>query len=379
MEVRDKISALILAAGFSSRMGAFKPLLPLGGTTVIERSVSVFKSAGIRDITVVVGHRAEELMSVLKPMHVNIALNHNYADGMFSSVKAGVESINSTVEAFFLLPGDIPLIKQNTLAEILKVYDNRAGIIYPCLDGQRGHPPLISTRYKDMILSYNETGGLRALLQQYEPDARDVEVTDQGILMDMDTPADYQQVLERVTGNIPTKSECLTILNNNGVPDKVVRHCQAVSRVAEKIARNLNNSGYNLNIDLIQAAGLLHDLGKGKKDHARAGAEFLRDLGYPGVAEAVACHMDIVPDPLYPITEATVLYLADKLVKDDRVVSLKQRFQEIQERFAEQPNVLDSINKRLNNALEIKKHIEKVIRLPLDVNFFHEGFIWNKD
>lgn len=148
MRQSDKnIAAIILAAGFSSRMGgAFKPLLPLGEVSVIERVSTVFYRAGLADIKVVAGHRAQDMLAVLKNLPVDVIINSDYPSGMFSSVKAGVRAIAPGVEAFFMQPVDIPLITPTTIKKIIAAYRvYKAGVIYPCFNGKRGHPPLIST------------------------------------------------------------------------------------------------------------------------------------------------------------------------------------------------------------------------------------------
>jgi CTP:molybdopterin cytidylyltransferase MocA len=194
---KEKIAALILAAGFSSRMGSFKPLLPLGNTTVIERVATTFRRAGIKDVKVVTGHRAGEMRKVLDTLPVDVIENGNYAGGMFSSVQAGVKAIEPGIDAFFLLPADIPLIQSHTISQIYEAYQkHRAKVVYPCFDGQRGHPPLISASYIESILSWSGEGGLRALMQGWEPESMDLEVNDRWIIMDMDTPEDYHRIRE---------------------------------------------------------------------------------------------------------------------------------------------------------------------------------------
>ncbi|MCL5290183.1 MAG: NTP transferase domain-containing protein, partial [Firmicutes bacterium] len=240
-----RLAALVLAAGFSSRMGSFKPLLPLGEATVIERAVGNFFAAGIQDVRVVVGHRAEEVIPVLKGMGVQIILNREYAGGMFSSVKVGVNTFKSGIKAFFLLPGDHPLIKPHTLWEIIGAYhENRAGIIYPCFNGERGHPPLISADYINKILAWNRQGGLRSLLNRYNADALDLEVADQGVLLDMDNPVDYQNMIEKSNlEEIPNEAECFVLLTKFNVPRQIVNHSVAVAQLAEKICMALNAAG----------------------------------------------------------------------------------------------------------------------------------------
>jgi molybdenum cofactor cytidylyltransferase len=111
---------------------------------------------------------------------------------MYSSVVAGVSSLSADRSAFFLLPADMPLVKKETIEELLKVY-NRTDydIIYPIYKGRRGHPPLISASLFPVIKNWEGCGGLRGLLSGYQQAAIQVEVVDENILIDMDTPEDY--------------------------------------------------------------------------------------------------------------------------------------------------------------------------------------------
>lgn len=196
--MRCPIAAVILAAGYSSRMRAFKPLLPFGETTVLERSIDLFRAADIADIRVVVGHRADELLPLLKSRQIRPLLNERYQEGMFSSVVAAAASLEPESEAFFLLPVDFPLVRRETVEMLLRAWRNAAGgILYPAFNGRRGHPPLLATSYRDVILSWQGDGGLSALLQQYQGDAATIETGDEGILLDMDTPEDYERLQSR--------------------------------------------------------------------------------------------------------------------------------------------------------------------------------------
>lgn len=189
------IVAIILAAGYSSRMGAFKPLLPFGETTVLEQSIALFRAAGIDDIRVVIGHRADELLPLLVRLQVRPLLNGHYAEGMFSSVLAAAASLEAEDEAFLLLPVDFPLLRPESVARLLRAWQSGAGrILYPTCRGRRGHPPLLATSYREAILAWPGHGGLRGLLQQYQEDAANIETGDEGILLDMDTPEDYARL-----------------------------------------------------------------------------------------------------------------------------------------------------------------------------------------
>jgi molybdenum cofactor cytidylyltransferase len=196
--VRQDLAAVVLAAGYSRRMGAFKPLLPLGSTTVIERVLSTVREAGVEVIRVVVGWQAEQLIPVLERCGIPWVRNERFEDGMFSSVQVGVRSLPSGLRAFFILPGDMPHVQPATLTRLIAEWDARpGGILYPCHGGKRGHPPLIASAYFPEILRATPSGSLRELLGRHASAARDIEVADAGVLLDLDTPEAYRASLRR--------------------------------------------------------------------------------------------------------------------------------------------------------------------------------------
>jgi putative nucleotidyltransferase with HDIG domain len=365
-----RIAAVILAAGYSSRMGEFKPLLPLGDMTILERAVGLFlEEAQVRDIRVVVGYRAEDLIPLLQERRVPWVVNENYPEGMLSSVKAGIRGLDQGVGAFFMLPVDIPLVRRQTLLDLLNADtgDTRT-IIYPAFMGRRGHPPLIGTGYRKEILGWTGEGGLRAFLNHYDDWAIDVDVADECILLDADRPEHYQKLLARIARyDIPTIEESMVILEKKaGGSAKLLEHSREVMRTALWLARALNERGWDFDLDLVGAAGLLHDLARGEPDHAEAGARILREMGYPAVGDVVATHMDILVEDNKPLSNGEIIYLADKLVQGDTRVSIEARFQERMGRFADDPEALAAIAQRQMSALKIKQRIEKKLGLPLE-------------
>lgn len=363
----SKITALVLAAGYSSRAPAFKPLLPLGNTTIIEKVLHNFRRAGIQDVTVVVGHRAEELIPVLDRLHVRYVFNEQYDQGMFSSVVAGLRSIQPWAEAFFLLPVDMPLVKSHTIRLLCRAcHKTKADVIYPVFQGRRGHPPLITARCFPAILAEHNTEGLRPILERYEATACNVEVLDEGILLDADTAEDYRKILEyHGRRDIPSQAECNVILNRLKVSDRVRTHGRLVADVARKLAVHLNRAGLQIDVNLVFAAGTLHDLAKGQADHARLGAKMLKNMGYPKVAKIVAVHHDIDHEADLPPDEAAVVYLADKLVQSDCIVSINERFAGAMERYAVNAGTLEAIMQRRLNAQNIGQTVERIVGADL--------------
>lgn len=198
MRTEKDLAAIILSAGFSSRMAAFKPLLSMGNSTVIETVINIFLQAGISDITVVLGHRADDLKPVVDRSHVRWIFNERYEEGMYSSVVSGVSGLYSArveVKGVFLLPVDMPLISSLTIKKITMAYCiSGSHIFYPTYLKQRGHPPLIPSDLFSEILAWNGTGGLQSFLERHEARASGVAVQDKGILMDIDTPDDYSEI-----------------------------------------------------------------------------------------------------------------------------------------------------------------------------------------
>lgn len=360
------IAAVILAAGRSTRMDTSKPLLRLGAMTAIEQAVSRFREAGVEDLTVVVGFRADEITPVLDRIGVKWVLNADFDRGMLSSVLAGIERLQPDVDAFFLLPADIPLIKPGTLRALMRAYRlHAAPVVYPVFLGLRGHPPLIS-RACTAGLAATREGGMREHLRAHEERAVEVAVTDEGVLMDCDTPEDYRKLRAYASReDIPTECECRAFWDRFDVPLDVRSHSDVVAEAARLLAVSLNRLGLDLDLDLVLAAGKLHDLAKGQPRHAVAGAAILEDAGYRRVARVVAAHTDIVPDT-QAIREEDLVYLADKLVDGDELVSLDERFRKSFEKYANSPEIREAVRRRFEHAALIRERVQSTLECSVD-------------
>ncbi|NLT96486.1 MAG: NTP transferase domain-containing protein [Clostridia bacterium] len=363
---KEKLAALILAAGYSSRMGEFKPLLPLNGEPVIARTVSCFRAAGITDVRVVAGYRANDLLPLLNRLGVKTIINEKFDCGMFSSVLTGLQTFDSELEGFFLMPGDIPRVKSQTIETLIAKYkQSDYRVFYPTYQGRRGHPPLITRPCFSRISAQDYSGNLRLVLQEFENESCDVECTDEGVLMDMDTPEDYQKIIGAALKNkIPTVSDCQRLFSRYQVPEGIMRHGRAVADGAQKIARHLNERrGFMLDIELITAAGLLHDIAKGQPNHAQKGAAILVEEGFPAVAQVVEAHMDLSIDygKDHPIDEKAIIYLVDKIIHQEDIGSIEGRFSKAFEKYADNEEILQNIKKRQEQALFLKERIEDLL------------------
>ena len=164
----------------------------------------------------------------------------------------------------------------------------------PIFGGERGHPPFIGRALFGEILESDGEGGLRAILARHEHEAASVAVFDRGCLMDMDCPDDYRRLLAALPHHhVPDADECEAMLEVASAPEPVRRHCRAVAALATHLARQLKEAGERLDVDLVQAAALVHDIAKGRPDHAEAGAALVREFGFPAVADVAARHQTI--------------------------------------------------------------------------------------
>ncbi len=377
MTTFSRVSAIIPAAGMSTRMKQFKPLLPLGHSTLLEAAIQLFKINGILDIRVVTGHRSQDLEPLILAggaVHVH---NPDFCQGMLSSIRSGIRTLSSETDAFFVLPADIPAIRPWTVKTILNRWPgNNESIVYPFYDGLRGHPPLIGTCFSKTILEWNKDGGLRGCLLEFDSQAIDVQVCDNGIHMDADTQEDYACVRQQFTRReIPSAHECRRLMTDIfNVPRAVVDHGEMVGQVALTIYTALKHGVPDLDADLILASALLHDIARQIPDHAAKGARRLRDYGFFPVADCVETHMDINPGPDDAVNENEILFLADKVVQGiQTLLDYQERFEDRILQFKGKPDAVSAIRRRLESALIIQKKIETLSGRPLKAILGFEG------
>lgn len=359
MAATENFAAVIVAAGLSKRMGTFKPLLPYRGGTLLNAAVSCFSRAGIENVYAVLGHRADEAMSALNGTGAKTVINAGVtAGGMLESVKLGIAALNPDIEAFFLMPGDMPALRHITAIEMMRSFSGEP-VIYPSFEGQRGHPPLISRECFGHILAYEGENGLLGALSAYEASSKIIEFPDRGIVLDADTPEDYFRLTQYAeTADIPDENTCLWLLKMQNAPEKLVAHCAKVKDVAVGLANRLIAAGRPINPDIVRAAALLHDIKKGTPDHAASGAEYLSELGFERICAPVSFHHDIGEQSQKALDESAVLFLADKLVMGDNRVGLDERFDDALRKYSDEDArivaekrrkqakyIMDSINK----------------------------------
>ncbi len=327
-----KCGGIITAAGLSSRMGAFKPLLELNGYPMIVHTVLSMKNAGVDPVCVVVGYRGEELKPVLEPLGVLIAENRDPAGSdMLASVRIGWEAV-SGCDAVFLLPADMPLIAPSVFRELQHGAEREDPLwAVATVSGKSRHPALLTAACRSRVMEYRGDGGLRAAMEGIPP--LRVEAGDEEMNRDADRPEDLAAIRQTALARMGLSEErCLLLWDRFETPDHVRRHCAAVAELAEAIACDLIAAGGAMDTLLCRSAGLLHDMLRTAPHHAREAEKVLRELGFDRLAAAVGGHMSFqgLPDGF---SELTVVCLADKLVREEERVSPAERYGPAMEKY----------------------------------------------
>ena len=358
-----EVAAVVLAAGYSSRMGFFKPLALLNGVSALERILRSMRGAGVRNVLVVTGFNEDVVASAAQRAGARAVYNPRYAEGMFTSVQVGVAALPHSADAFFLLPVDIPTVRVSTLRLMMESASSN-GILHPLFRGKRGHPPLIAAALAPHILDFSGEGGLRAFFDGWATWNQDFDVADEGVLMDMDTPQDFEKIHRRLSGlRVPSKMEREVLFDLAGTPLRVRAHCDATASVCLKLAFALRQQGVRIDMPLLHGAALFHDVCRHVPDHVCAGEIFLRGHGFPLLAEIAACHRDLPP---LPRIEATLLHLADKLVSDTHIISLDARKMNMRMRYGADQNALLAIRQRYAAARKTARRIERITGQSLE-------------
>lgn len=179
--------AVVLAAGKSTRTSWYKMTLPLGHKHIIDHTTDALLQVCNR-VIVVTGHNAHECKQALQHKQgVDLVHNPDYEKGMFSSIQRGVSALKG--DTFFVLPGDQPLIMPDTLRQLLAAYGT---IINPAYRGKKGHPVLFRNNSRKGILDMPSNAILRDFIHNRKSEV--IEVNDPGILLDIDTDADYERI-----------------------------------------------------------------------------------------------------------------------------------------------------------------------------------------
>ena len=193
-----RVAAVIPAAGLSSRMGDFKPLLPFGGGTVLSSCAEALRAAGAEETVIVTGKRAADIEAAMPGAH--FVHNPDFAETeMFDSLRLGLAALSETCEWVLVTPGDVPAVSPETARAILYTEAEAARPLYR---GTPGHPLLLRGALIPRLMDYGGEGGLRGALDALGVSVLDVETDDRGAVLDADTPEEYRLLRSLKGGGI---------------------------------------------------------------------------------------------------------------------------------------------------------------------------------
>ena len=186
-----RIAALVLAAGQSSRMGTLnKLLIEIDGVPMVRRVVEMLRQSKADPIVVVTGHQREKVAAALEGLPVIMVLNADFAQGLSTSLKAGIAALGAEIDGALVCLGDMPRVSAVEVDRLIGAFNpaEGRGIVVPTLNGKRGNPVLWSKRFFAEMRHVAGDVGARHLIGAYPEMVAEVEMTGDGVLMDIDTP-----------------------------------------------------------------------------------------------------------------------------------------------------------------------------------------------
>jgi molybdenum cofactor cytidylyltransferase len=196
-----KISAILLGAGRSRRMGEDKLSLPWGRKTVFEHCLEILLRSEAKEVIVVLSDRTGRMAGRLKRRRVELVMNPDDREGMASSIRRGIKAVHPGSDGILIALGDQPTLKTRTVNVLVRAFTEGKGeIIVPSFRGKRGHPVIFHKKYqKELMQLKGDTGG-RAIIERYPDAVRVVRVRSQGVVKDIDTWQDYKRESRRGSG-----------------------------------------------------------------------------------------------------------------------------------------------------------------------------------
>jgi len=186
------VSAILLGAGESKRMGVNKLLLPWGRKIIFEQCLDTLLHSKVKEVIVVTNERIKSKVDGLKDKKAKVVNNPYYRQGMSTSIRMGLKVMDPDSRGILIALGDQPFLKARTINALIKAFSHwKGGIIVPSFRGNRGHPVIFHRKYKKELLKLKGDMGGRSILEDHPKDVKAVRVRSEGVLKDIDTWEDY--------------------------------------------------------------------------------------------------------------------------------------------------------------------------------------------
>jgi len=199
-----RVTAILLAAGLSKRLGRNKLLLPLGDETVVRKTAKAVLASAVTEVILVTGHEEAMVKEAVEDLDVRLTHNPRYAEGQSTSMIAGIEAAPEDTDAYLFVLGDQPLLTPGIVNEVISLYERsrpEAQVAAPAYGGRRGNPALFSADLKDELLHASGDAGGRGIIRRLENESPGAIVfhhlPNDDIFLDIDTEKDYESMLRK--------------------------------------------------------------------------------------------------------------------------------------------------------------------------------------
>lgn len=190
-----KISAILLGAGESKRMGKDKLALPWGKRTMLEHCAQTLLRSKVDEVLLIVNEKTERIARHLNDRRMKVILNPHFRKGMSSSIRWGMKNLNPQSKGILIALADQPFLKAKTVNALVETFRKKKKIIVPSFNGKRGHPVIFPRTYEKELLRLRGDEGGRSILQKHPEEVHFIPVKSVGVLRDIDTWEDYQREL----------------------------------------------------------------------------------------------------------------------------------------------------------------------------------------
>jgi molybdenum cofactor cytidylyltransferase len=195
------VAAVVLAAGRSTRMGSNKLLEPLGGVPLVRRVAEAAIEAKLEPVVVVTGHDGAAVGATLDGLSVRLVENPDFADGLSTSLKVGIGSLPQGLDGAMILLGDMPLVTASLLRRLVAAFEAEPGGLaaVPLHEGEWGNPVILAPALFGDVQGLSGDTGARGLLESRRDMVIEVPVSDDAVVVDVDTPAALAQAAAKAT------------------------------------------------------------------------------------------------------------------------------------------------------------------------------------
>jgi molybdenum cofactor cytidylyltransferase len=192
------ITAIVPAAGLSSRMGQNKLLMRFGNKSLIEHAVDTLTASNVTEIVVVLGHEANEIRNQLEGKQVRFVENRNYREGLSTSVRVGMAAVLKGADAIMIYLADQPLLESDEIKRVIQAFADakREGksIVVPFFGNRRGNPVILDASYREMAFDIAGDAGCRRIIKRHPEQVFAIRMETEHVVRDVDTPEDFRGI-----------------------------------------------------------------------------------------------------------------------------------------------------------------------------------------